>query len=63
MADALSHPSRARRMGVFAMQHGPGTGNAYCGIAQAYAESVPVLALPQAMAGALRSGGKTEALP
>ncbi|MDB5682712.1 MAG: hypothetical protein JWM38_405 [Sphingomonas bacterium] len=47
MADALSRLSRGRRMGVFAMQHGPGTENAYGGVAQAYAESVPVLVLPQ----------------
>jgi acetolactate synthase-1/2/3 large subunit len=47
MADAYSRMTRGRRMGVFAMQHGPGTENAYGGVAQAYAESVPVLVLPQ----------------
>jgi acetolactate synthase-1/2/3 large subunit len=46
MADALSRLTRGRRMGVFAMQHGPGTENAYGGVAQAYSESVPVLVLP-----------------
>jgi acetolactate synthase-1/2/3 large subunit len=46
MADALSRMTRGRHMGVFAMQHGPGTENAYGGVAQAYAESVPVLVLP-----------------
>ena len=45
MADALSRLTRGRRMGVFAMQHGPGTENAYGGVAQAYSESVPVLVL------------------
>lgn len=50
MADALSRMSRGRRMGVFAMQHGPGTENAYGGVAQAYSESVPVLVLPQGYA-------------
>ena len=50
MADALSRLTRGRRMGVFAMQHGPGTENAYGGIAQAYSESVPVLVLPQGYA-------------
>jgi len=50
MADALSRLTRARRMGVFAMQHGPGTENAYGGVAQAYSESVPVLVLPQGYA-------------
>ena len=46
MADALSRMTRGRRMGVFCMQHGPGTENAYGGVAQAFAESVPVLVLP-----------------
>ena len=50
MADALSRMTRGRRMGVFAMQHGPGTENAYGGVAQAYSESVPVLVLPQGYA-------------
>ena len=50
MSDALSRLSRGRRMGVFAMQHGPGTENAYGGVAQAYSESVPVLILPQGYA-------------
>jgi acetolactate synthase-1/2/3 large subunit len=50
MADALSRMTRGKHMGVFAMQHGPGTENAYGGVAQAYAESVPVLVLPQGYA-------------
>jgi acetolactate synthase-1/2/3 large subunit len=47
MADALSRLTRGERIGVFAMQHGPGTENAYGGVAQAYSESIPVLVLPQ----------------
>lgn len=50
MADALSRLTRGKRIGVFAMQHGPGTENAYGGVAQAYSESVPVLVLPQGYA-------------
>jgi acetolactate synthase-1/2/3 large subunit len=50
MADAYSRLSRGRSLGVFAMQHGPGTENAYGGVAQAYAESVPILVLPQGYA-------------
>lgn len=46
MADAISRVTSGRRLGVFAMQHGPGTENAYGGIAQAYGESVPILVLP-----------------
>jgi acetolactate synthase-1/2/3 large subunit len=47
MADACSRLSSGRRIGVFAMQHGPGAENAYGGVAQAYADSVPLLVLPQ----------------
>ncbi|WEK46286.1 MAG: thiamine pyrophosphate-requiring protein [Candidatus Andeanibacterium colombiense] len=50
MADALSRMTRGKQIGVFAMQHGPGTENAYGGVAQAYSESVPVLVLPQGYA-------------
>lgn len=50
MADAYSRMTRGRKMGVFAMQHGPGAENAYGGVAQAYSESVPVLVLPQGYA-------------
>ncbi len=46
MADAYSRMTRGKRMGVFAMQHGPGTENAYGGVAQAYSESIPLLVLP-----------------
>ena len=46
MADALSRVTRGNRMGAFAMQHGPGTENAYGGVAQAYSESIPILVLP-----------------
>ncbi|WP_219417209.1 thiamine pyrophosphate-requiring protein [Pseudonocardia nigra] len=46
MADAMSRVTSGRTIGVFAMQHGPGTENAYGGIAQAYSESVPILVLP-----------------
>jgi thiamine pyrophosphate-dependent acetolactate synthase large subunit-like protein len=46
MADAMSRVSSGRRIGVFAMQHGPGSENAFGGVAQAYSESVPILVLP-----------------
>ncbi len=46
MADAISRLSSGKTIGAFAMQHGPGTENAYGGIAQAYGESVPILVLP-----------------
>jgi acetolactate synthase-1/2/3 large subunit len=46
MADALARVSSGRRIGVFAMQHGPGTENAFGGVAQAFSESVPLLVLP-----------------
>jgi thiamine pyrophosphate-dependent acetolactate synthase large subunit-like protein len=46
MADAVSRLSSGRRIGVFAMQHGPGTENAFGGVAQAYADSSPIVVLP-----------------
>ncbi len=47
MADALSRMTKGARMGVFVMQQGPGAENAYGGVAQAFADSVPVLVMPQ----------------
>ena len=46
MADAYSRLSSGDKIGVFAMQHGPGAENAYGGVAQAYGETVPILVLP-----------------
>ena len=46
MADAYSRLNSGQRIGVFAMQHGPGAENAFGGVAQAYGESVPILVLP-----------------
>ena len=46
MADAISRMTSGDKLGVFAMQHGPGSENAYGGIAQAYGESVPLLVIP-----------------
>lgn len=46
MADAYSRMSSGKRIGIFCMQNGPGTENAYGGVAQAYAESVPIVVLP-----------------
>jgi len=45
MADAVSRLSCGRKIGVFALQHGPGAENAFGGIAQAYSESVPIIVL------------------
>jgi thiamine pyrophosphate-dependent acetolactate synthase large subunit-like protein len=46
MADAMSRLTSGQKIGVFAMQHGPGAENAFGGIAQAYGEAVPLLVLP-----------------
>jgi acetolactate synthase-1/2/3 large subunit len=46
MADAVSRLSSGRNVGVFACQSGPGAENSFGGIAQAYAESVPLVFLP-----------------
>lgn len=45
-ADAISRVASGRSPGPFAVQHGPGTEKASGRIAQAFAGSVPVLALP-----------------
>jgi len=50
MADALSRLTKGARMGVFVMQQGPGAENAFGGVAQAFADSVPVLVMPQGYA-------------
>ena len=46
MADGYSRIKRGRKNGVFAAQAGPGIENAFPGIAQAYAENVPMLIIP-----------------
>ena len=52
MADGFSRVNNGRRVGIFLMQAGPGAENAFGGVAQAFADSVPILLLP---AGASRS--------
>ncbi|MFN0317419.1 MAG: thiamine pyrophosphate-requiring protein [Burkholderiales bacterium] len=46
MADAVSRVTSGDTVGVFAMQHGPGTENSFGGVAQAYGDSVPIVVLP-----------------
>ncbi|MFN8526026.1 MAG: thiamine pyrophosphate-requiring protein [Chloroflexota bacterium] len=46
MADAISRTTSGKKIGVFAMQHGPGTENAFGGVAQAYGDSVPIVVIP-----------------
>ena len=46
MADAVSRVTSGQTIGVFAMQHGPGTENAFGGVAQAYGDSSPIVVLP-----------------
>lgn len=46
MADAISRVTSGDQVGAFCMQYGPGTENAYGGVAQAYSESVPILVMP-----------------
>ena len=43
IADGFSRTTSGRKLGVFAMQQGPGSENAYPGAAQAYADNVPIL--------------------
>ncbi|MFU8866432.1 thiamine pyrophosphate-requiring protein [Natronococcus sp.] len=46
MADAVGRLSSGERVGAFACQHGPGTENSFGGVAQAYGESAPIVAIP-----------------
>jgi acetolactate synthase-1/2/3 large subunit len=46
MADAVSRVTSGERIGVFTMQHGPGTENSFGGVAQAFGDSVPIVVLP-----------------
>jgi acetolactate synthase-1/2/3 large subunit len=46
MADGYSRASNGQRLGVVAVQYGPGAENAYGGIAQAFADGSPLLYLP-----------------
>src|SRR6476619_333147 len=46
MCDAVSRTTSGERIGVFAMQSGPGTENSFGGVAQAYGDSSPIVVLP-----------------
>ena len=46
MADGYSRINNGNKIGVFSMQTGPGAENAFGGVAQAFADSVPILCLP-----------------
>ncbi len=46
LADGFARVAGPGRFGVAVMQYGPGIENAYAGVAQAHADSVPVLVLP-----------------
>lgn len=45
MADGISRVSRGKEIGVVAVQYGPGSENAFGGIAQAFADSTPLIML------------------
>jgi len=46
MCDAIAKTSSGDKIGVFTMQHGPGTENAFGGVAQSYGDSTPIVVLP-----------------
>lgn len=46
IADGFTRISNGKRIGVFAMQYGPGAENAFPGVATAFSDSVPMLLLP-----------------
>ena len=53
MADALSRMTSGEKIGVFCMQSGPGSENAFGGVAQAYGDSAPIVVLPMGYARTL----------
>ncbi len=53
MADALSRMTSGQKIGVFCMQSGPGSENAFGGVAQAYGDSAPIVVLPMGYARTL----------
>src|SRR5262245_50614947 len=55
MADAYGRVSNGTRIGVCAVQHGPGAENAFAGIAQSFADGSPLLFLPGGNARARNS--------
>lgn len=46
MADGFSRVTNGKRLGVATIQAGPGSENAFAGVAQAFSDSVPILILP-----------------
>jgi acetolactate synthase-1/2/3 large subunit len=46
IADGFSRATNGQRMGVVAVQYGPGAENAYSGVATAYSDSTPILVMP-----------------
>ena len=56
MADGFSRIKNRDGFGVFIIQQGPGAENAYGGVAQAFADSIPILLLP---AGHSRENNQT----
>ena len=46
MADAVGRLTSGEEVAAFACQHGPGTENSFGGVAQAYGESAPLVAIP-----------------
>ena len=64
MADGYSRVWNGRRIGVCAVQYGPGIENSFAGVAQANADAVPILFLPAHLGrGHLGSTRNFQAVP
>src|SRR5438034_5698556 len=59
MCDAVGKLSSGEKIGVFVMQHGPGTENAFGGVAQSYGDSCPLVVLPARYARHINQGHRT----
>lgn len=50
IADGFTRASYGKRIGVCAMQSGPGIENSFSGVSQAFSDSVPILVMPTGLA-------------
>ncbi|MCX5911953.1 MAG: thiamine pyrophosphate-binding protein, partial [Deltaproteobacteria bacterium] len=48
MADGYTRVNNGKKIGICAVQQGPGAENAFGGVAQAYSDSTPILIFPGA---------------
>ena len=63
MTDGYTRATNGRRIGVCCVQAGPGIENAFGGVAQAFADSIPILLLPGGPDQRTHGAGEFDPLP